>query len=319
MTPQPSRRTFLKGLAAGAACGLASTDWLGTAGAEEKEKGKKFRGRFAICNELFGDWTFDKAFGLAAECGYEGIEIAPFTVSNYVTDVSAAKRKEIRRQAKTAGVEIEGLHWLLARTKGFHLTSPDRKVQKKTSGYLGELARFCADLGGELLIFGSPQQRNLQDGVTREQGMQHAAAVVRETLPMLEKTGVRLAFEPLSPRATNFLPTAADAVELIELVDSPRCRLILDCNAMATESTPIPALIRQYKKHLIHFHANDPNRRGPGFGDLDFVPIFQALRDIDYAGWVSVEVFDFKPGPERLARESIAYMKKCLAQASRGP
>ena len=131
----------------------------------------------------------------------------------------------------------------------------------------------------------------------------------------MEKTDVRLALEPLSPKITNFLRTASEAVELIEMVDSPRCQLILDCNAMASESKAPPDLIRRYRSHLIHFHANDPNGQGPGFGELDFVPILKALRETDFGGWVSVEVFNYKPGPERLARESIGYMKKCLVRS----
>jgi sugar phosphate isomerase/epimerase len=101
----------------------------------------------------------------------------------------------------------------------------------------------------------------------------------------------------------------------MRLVGSPHCRLHLDCLAMSTESTPIPDLLRKYRAELAHFHANDPNGMGPGFGQLDFVPIFQALREIDYAGWVSVEMFNFKLGSERLAKESIRYMCECLARA----
>ena len=76
-----------------------------------------------------------------------------------------------------------------------------------------------------------------------------------------------------------------------------------EMKAMFSESTPIPELIRQNRSMLVHFHANDPNLQGPGFGDLDFVPILEALGEIDYQGWVSVEVFDYEPGVERLARE----------------
>ena len=158
-----------------------------------------------------------------------------------------------------------------------------------------------------------PEDVGLQRLLRRPERENPESTVLR--LPSFEKTDVRLAFEPLSPKATNFLRTAAEAVRLVKMIDSPRCRLILDCNAMASESTPIPELVRKYRSHLVHFHANDPNRQGPGFGDLDFVPIFKALREIEFAGWVSVEVFDYKPGPERLARESVEYMKKCLAQS----
>jgi sugar phosphate isomerase/epimerase len=269
------------------------------------------RFKYAICNETFDAWPFEKAFAFAAECGYQGIEIAPFTIAQYATDISAARRAEVRRQAERAKLEIIGLHWLLAKTKGFHLTSPDAEVRRRTAAYFGELARLCADLGGKIMVLGSPQQRNLAPGVTKEQGMKYAAGVLRAVAPALEKTGVVVAIEPLGLVETNFLTSAADAVELIELVDLPRCRLHLDCKAMAAESTPIAELIRKNRQWMVHFHANDPNRQGPGFGELDFVPILKALRQIDYRGWVSVEVFDDTPGIERLARESIAYLRRC--------
>ena len=121
-----------------------------------------------------------------------------------------------------------------------------------------------------------------------------------------------LAVEPLGPAEGDFLNTAAEAVTLIEMVDDPRCRLHLDCKAMSSEAAPIPDIIRANAANLEHFHANDANKLGPGFGDLQFEPIFQALADVDYQGWVSVEVFDYSPGIERLARESIEYMRRCL-------
>lgn len=273
-----------------------------------------FDQQFAICNETFKDWPFDKAFAFAAECGYKALEMAPFTVANDVRDVSAQQREKVRAQAEAAGLEILGLHWLLAKTKGFHLTSADRDERKRTGAYLGDLARFCADLGGDKLIFGSPQQRNLREGVSKEKGLEYAAEVVEEALPAIAEAGVTLAFEPLSPRTTNFMDTAAGAVELIEKVNDPRCRLILDCLAMSTEGTPIPEILRKYKDLTVHVQVNDSNAQGPGFGDLDFVPILQELRDLKYQGWISVEVFNYDPGPERLARESIDYLRKCQAK-----
>jgi sugar phosphate isomerase/epimerase len=269
--------------------------------------------KYAICNETFGNWPFEKAFAFAAECGYTGIEIAPFTMAENVTEISAAKRAETRKLAESNGLAVVGLHWMLAKTKGFHITTTDADVRQKTAVYLGELARFCADLGGKIMVFGSPKQRDLAPGMSKDEGMKNAAEVFRAAVPEFEKCDVTLALEPLGPADTNFLNTAADGVELMKLVDSPRFRLHLDCKAMASEPTPIPELIRKYQKEMVHFHANDPNLQGPGFGKLDFAPVMKALSDIRYNGWVSVEVFDYKPGIERLTRESIANMKKAAA------
>lgn len=270
--------------------------------------------RYAICNETFEGWSFERACAFAAQCGYTGLELAPFTLADRVTDIAAQRRRDIRRTVEKAGLVAVGLHWLLAKTTGYHLTSPDIAVRHRTAEYLGELARFCADVGGTVLVFGSPKQRDLLPGVTQEQAMGFAAEVICRVLPVLEKTRVTLAIEPLAPATTTFITTAAQGMELLRRVDSPWCCLHLDCLAMSTESTSIPELLHRYRQHLVHFHANDANGQGPGFGKLDFVPILRALRQIEYRGWISVEVFDLSPGIENTARQSIAYLKRCAPQ-----
>jgi len=310
-----SRRTFLKRTAAGlgatwAALGSKAVRDLSAAEAAAPMK-------YSMCNETFVDWPQEKIFKLLGACGYGGVEIAPFTINRDVTQVTAKQRSTLRRYAEAAKIEIVALHWLLAKTEGLHLTSPDAAVRRKTAQYIGALADFCADLGGRVMVFGSPKQRNLLPGVGREQGMKHATEVLRAAMPTLKKRDVVLALEPLAPTETNFMTTAAEGVELAGRVDSPHCKLLLDCKAMITESTPIPDLIRKHGSWLVHFHANDPNLRGPGMGKLDFAPIFQALREVKFRGWVSVEVFDYTPGAERIARESLAYMQKIEAAMGR--
>ena len=270
--------------------------------------------RFAICNETFQDWPFEKAFAFAADLGYTGLEIAPFTLHTNAYEISAAQRTQVRQQAETAGLEIIGLHWLLAKTEGYYLTTPDDAVRRKTAEYLCELARLCRDLGGSVMVLGSPQQRNLLPGVSHAAAMQFAADCLQQVMPTLEETQVVLAVEPLGPAEGDFLRTAALGAELCGLVGSPHCRLHLDVKAMSTEAIPIPELLRQHARILEHFHANDPNRQGPGMGDVDFVPILRALGEIDYRGWVSVEVFDYSPGIETLARESIENLRACLQE-----
>jgi sugar phosphate isomerase/epimerase len=270
--------------------------------------------KFAICNETFADWPLERALAFAAECGYTGIEIAPFTLADDVSQITAARRAEVRRLADASGLEVVGLHWLLAKTEGLHVTSPDAEVRRRTAGYLAELARCCAEMGGKILVFGSPKQRSLLPGVAREAATDYAADVFEQLLPTLEETETVVALEPLGLEETDFLTTAAEAVRLAERLGSPQVRLHLDCKAMSTETTPAAELVERFGRLLAHFHANDPNRQGPGFGTLDFLPILSALGRIDYGGWVSVEVFDYSPGVEVLARRSIDYLQNCLLQ-----
>ena len=268
--------------------------------------------KFAICNELFQDWPFEKAFAFARECGYAGIELAPFTMGSNAHEISAAQRDHVRRAAAAAGLEVVGLHWLLAKTDGYYLTSTDREVCQRTSNYLAELARMCAQVGGKVMVLGSPQQRNLLPGVTHQEALKYAAHVISAAVPTFEETNVTLALEPLGPAEGDFLLTASAAAELMDMIDSPYVRLHLDVKAMSTEEDEIPSLIRLHAHRLAHFHANDPNLLGPGMGEVDFCPIFAALREIDYQDWVSVEVFDYTPGIEKIAKESIANMKRAL-------
>ena len=270
--------------------------------------------KFAICQELFVDWEWERQCRFAAELGYTGMELAPFTLAPRITDVSAERRQTLRTQAEDAGVQIMGLHWLLAKTHGLHLTSPDPVVRKATAEYLIELGRACADMGGELMVFGSPLQRNLAPEMSREEGYAHAAEVFRACLPALADHNVVICLEPLTPHETNFLTSCADAMELIELVGHPSLRLHQDVKAMLSETTPIPELIARHAPHVGHFHVNDNNLLGPGMGPTDYLPIFRALLASNYQGWVSVEVFDYSPGCEKIARESMEYMRDVLRQ-----
>lgn len=269
--------------------------------------------KYAICNETFQDWPLDRALAFARECGYTGVEFAPFTLGADAYSISADERTSIRKATEAAGLETVGLHWLLAKTQGYYLTTPDDVVRRKTAAYLCELVRLCHDLGGSILVLGSPLQRNLLPGVTHEQALDLAADVLREVVPTLRERRCTLAVEPLGPQEGDFLLTAEQGVRLIDKVAAPECRLHLDVKAMSSESRPVDETIRQFAPWMAHFHANDPNRRGPGMGELDFAPIFAALRDVHYDGWVSVEVFDYAPGVERLAKDSIDYMRRIEA------
>lgn len=278
--------------------------------------------RFAICNELFAAnpdpatprWPLADQLRFAAEVGYDAVELAPFTLAPTIDALPVERRREIARLVRDHGLAVAGLHWLLVGPAGLHVNdlhvnSPDPAVRARTVAYLEELIRACADLGGEVLVLGSPRQR----WVLPEVGYPVATALALETFAACareaERRGVIFCLEPLPPPEANFLTTVREAIGLVREIDSPSLRMILDVKSMASEDRPMPELIREAAPYLAHFHANDANRRGPGFGAVDFRPILAALDEIGYAGYVSVEVFDYSPSPEVVARESIRHLK----------
>ena len=269
--------------------------------------------QFGICNEIFKDWKIEDAMTFARKAGYDAIEIAPFTIANYVTDISAGRRAEIRDAAARAGIAISGIHWVLVQAEGMYLNHPDTAVRTRTAKYFCDLVDFCADLGGKIIVVGSPKQRNIMDGVSPQQAWDWASSTFRDSVKRAEDRGITICFEPLAPVETNFINTAADGIRFVREHNSPNFKIILDVKAMSSESKPIPQIIRESWPHFGYFHANDANLKGPGFGDVDFKPIAAALKEVGYNGVVSVEVFKFEEGAEVIATKSIEYLKRTFA------
>jgi len=231
-------------------------------------------------------------------------------------DIGASERSAIRDAARESEIEVVGLHWLLAKTEGLHLTGPDAAMRKRTSDYLCRLVQLCSDVGGRVLVLGSPQQRSIQPGVTPEQAYANAREALIPVARTLESLGITLCIEPLGPEETDFINTADEAWRLAQAIGSPAVKIILDVKAMSTEAGSIESIIARHAAHAGHVHVNDPNRRGPGFGEQDFVPLMAALNRAGYMGYVSVEVFDFTPDPVTIAERSFAYLQKCLKESS---
>lgn len=274
--------------------------------------------KLGICNETFKEegkfWPLNKVMEYISEIGYEGLELAPFTLATSVEEISPIKRREIRLLSKDYGLEIIGLHWLLASPKGLSITLPDKGVRNRTKEYLKSLIDFCSEIGGRVLIFGSPRQRKIEKGSSYEEARKWAKEVFAESLDEAKKREVTICIEPLARRETNFINTAKEAVSLIKEINHQSFKLHLDVKAMSDEGRPIPEIIKENKEYLFHFHANDANGLGPGFGNVDFGPIIKALGEVGYSGFISVEVFDLSPGLEKIARESLTYVKKFLEE-----
>ena len=271
--------------------------------------------KFAICNEIFTDWNLHDAMGFAQKTGYQGIEIAPYTIASSVTQISGAERAQLKKVAERVGIEICGIHWVLVGVEGMYLNHPNTPVQNRTRRYLRDLVDFCADIGGKTMVVGSPKQRNVMQEVSSARAWAIATDTFRDAVKTAEDRGVTICIEPLAPTETNFINTAYEAVEFAQQFKSPAMKIILDVKAMCSEELPINKIIKESAPHFAHFHANDKNLKGPGFGKVDFRPIAAALHEVGYDGYVSVEVFKFDEGPEVIARKSLDYLHETFGIA----
>ncbi|MGI6401144.1 MAG: sugar phosphate isomerase/epimerase family protein [Thermoguttaceae bacterium] len=282
--------------------------------------------KFALCNEMFQTWSIENQFEAFAAWGYDGAELAPFSLDPVFAS-GAAETMELDRiddaicdrilaASRSSDVAVSGLHWILAKTSGFHLTTHDEETRQRTSAYLCRLAELCAKLGGSYMVLGSPAQRNVEDGSEYADAKQNALKTIEAVLPTLQKVGVTLALEALAPTETNFWVNSEETLAFIEELGDPETvTLHLDCRAMfGGEYQDIPEVIKRVgREHkTVSFHANDPNLQGPGFGQLDFKPIMRALADVKFEGWIGVEPFDYSPGIVELGRESIRNLKNAM-------
>ncbi|MBI4601109.1 MAG: sugar phosphate isomerase/epimerase [Planctomycetes bacterium] len=267
--------------------------------------------KLALCSEVYR-LPIEETIRRVARLGFDGIEIAPFNVAESVDEVPAARRREIREVAQGEGIEVVGLHWLLVSPKGLHLTTPDDAVRARTVRYLESLVRFCADLGGRLLVLGSPKQRNVAAGESHAAARARAVEGLRAVADVCAERGVDLLLEPLNPAETNFLQTVEEAQALAGDIGRERVGYILDTKAMSGMPRGIIGTIREHGKGAGHFHANEPGGLGPGMGEVAFGPILSALASSGYQGWVSTEPFHYEPDPDTVARTALETLREAM-------
>jgi D-psicose/D-tagatose/L-ribulose 3-epimerase len=268
--------------------------------------------KISLCNEVVGALDFAAQCALASALGYDGLEVAPFTLDPEPHRLAAARRAELRRIAADHSLQITGLHWLLVTPDGLSITSRDAATRGRTVDVMRRLIELCIDLGGTILVHGSPKQRPIEPGDGKEIVLARAAECFAAVAADAEQARVTYCIEPLAPSETRLINTVEEAAALVQAIGSPAVRTMIDCCAAGNaESVAIPELIERWLPTglIAHIHLNDPNRHAPGQGDLRFGPILAALEDHGYAGICAVEPFVYKPDGPSCAARAIGYLR----------
>ena len=268
--------------------------------------------RIALCNEVIAPMPFPRQCEYAAKLGYDGLEIAPYTLSDEPHRLGSAQLAAARAAAQDAGIAVTGLHWLLVKPAGLSISTRDETVRKKTIDVMHALIDQCAELGGKYLVHGSPHQRRIDPGETRAAAMARARDSFAAVAEHAAKAGVVYCIEPLSSEQTPLINTLEEAAQLVAEIGNPSVRSMLDCSSAGRmEKEPVQALVDRWLPRgvIAHVQVNDRNRQGPGQGEQRFAPLLASLRRHRYAGDIAVEPFDYVPDGPAAAARAIGYMR----------
>jgi D-psicose/D-tagatose/L-ribulose 3-epimerase len=271
--------------------------------------------RIALCNEVLGQMSLEQQCDYAARLGYDGLEIAPFTLTDAPQAISSVEAARIRKTVEASGLVVTGLHWLLVKPEGLSLTDPDAAVRARTVGVMARLTALCGELGGTVLVHGSPKQRQIGPGETHAVALARLQDGLAKVASVAAEAGVTYCIEPLSRQETALVNTVAEAAELVRAINHPNLKTMIDCSAAGqAEADDISALIDRWLPTglIAHLQVNDPNRRGPGQGKMKFAPVLAALRRQGYDGTVAVEPFDYSPDGPGAAAFAVGYLRGLL-------
>lgn len=274
-----------------------------------------YRFRHSTCNEAFEGWNFADACKAIRKAGYDGIEIAPFTLAERPSSITAAQRREYRGIMASEGLQFVGLHWLMVSPKGLHVTTPDAALRAESWRHIRDLIDLCADLGPDgKMVFGSPKQRETTAGASREEATRHYTEGLAGVAPHAVSRGVTILVEALPANQCNVVTTLEEAVGIVDRIASPGVRSMFDVHNAIDEAEPHAVLVDRYFDYIRHVHVNELDGKHCGAGTYDFKPVLDTLRRRNFAGWVSLEAFDFSFGAERLVTDSLRHLESEIAQ-----
>ncbi len=269
--------------------------------------------RHSICNEVYQGWDFADVCRHVKETGYQGIEIAPFTLSEDPCNISPADRRNYASVINGEGLAFVGLHWLMVAPKGLHVTTPDDDLRARSWAHIRGLVDLCAGLGPNgVMIFGSPLQRCTTGGSTREEATKRFVDGLASVAPHAEQRGVRILVEALPANQTDVVGSLDEAARIVAQVASPAILTMFDTHNAVDETEPHSVLVERHFDIIRHVHVNETDGGHCGTGDYDFAPVLATLKRLNYQGWISLEAFDFAPGAERIATESLRYLNSII-------
>jgi D-psicose/D-tagatose/L-ribulose 3-epimerase len=253
------------------------------------------------------------------EAGFDGVEVPLFRPAEFATS-------DIR-----GGLEANALECTICSVlvDGLSLISDDSAVRAKTREHVKTSIRTAADVGAKIIagplycpVGYLPGRRRTEDE------WKWAVDAYQSLGDTLVENGVTMAIEPLNRFETYFLNTAKDAAALCDQVNHPNVGILFDTFHANIEEKSIADGYRTVGRHLKHVHTCENDRGIPGSGHVEWPAVFEALRELKYDGWLTIESFGFALGdlssaaaiwrdieasPELIAFEGVKFLRQNMA------
>ncbi|MBI1177507.1 TIM barrel protein [bacterium] len=249
----------------------------------------------------------EDAASRAAALGFDAIEIFP-------PSADALNPTEILEITKRHGLAVAavgtGGGWVIRKQ---HLCLPDAATRQGAKDFIRRIIDVAAKLGAPAII--GSMQGKWGDGVSSKQSLTWLAEALNELGAHAEQAGQILLYEPLNRYETNLFNTVADTVAFLKTLKTSNVKILADLFHMNIEEADVAAAIRSGGAHIGHIHFVDSNRRAVGLGHTAFEPIVQALRDIEFNGYLSAEAFPL-PDTETCARTQSESFKRLVREVN---
>lgn len=265
--------------------------------------------KLAVSNVAWYPKEIDGFIRLLSSLDCQGIELAPSMLWDEPVDSSAKERLELRQKIENAGLNLTGLQALLY-TRRDLLLFKDEQTRQKALNYLSKLIELCSDLRGEVLVFGSPRNRNIGHLPSKEA---YAIAVdfFRKVSVIAQKNKVYFCIEPLGRTETDFINTVAEAEKLIEDAGNPSgLGLHIDIKGLIDENEVSSPNLKKSFARAKHIHINDPNLMPPGSAGYDHRQIRDKMKESGYSGFLSIEMRRQDSDIEGAIRRAVNYVKQ---------
>ena len=240
----------------------------------------------------------EKSIAFAGELGYDAVEI-------FAPSMDVIEPASLQTMLDNAGVKLcalgTGAGWVKSRLQ---LADPDAAKRQESRDFVRSVIDVAGPFGASAII-GSMQGPS---GHTDENALKYLAEALEDGGAHAAQYNVPLIYEPLNRYETRQCCTVAEGVQLLESLSTDNVRLLCDLFHMNIEETDIPAALLGGGKWVGHIHFVDSNRRPVGLGHMQYGPIVDALRAIDYDGYLCAEAFPY-PDPQEAARQTMRAFK----------